>query len=124
MMRHVAFHAGVEREVVAVEVLLGNEAQYTFEVRAVGHAGVLERTQILIVEDMQVSVGHDLTQRALATVGFGVLLAGQPAEEIGGTVVERVRDEVVADARFAGCRVCGTVAIESKRHEDVAVLAS
>ena len=123
-MGHVAFHAGVERETVAVEVLLGDEAQYTFEVRAVGHAGVLERTQILIVEDMQVSVGHDFFEGTLATVGFGVLGTCEPTKEIGGFVVERIRNEMVADARFAGCRVCGTVTIESECHEDVAVLAS
>ena len=82
MAGHVTIHAGIEGceagrrvggEVVAVEVLLGDEAQYTFEVRAVGHTGVLERTQILIVEDMQVSVRHDFFEGALATVGFGML---------------------------------------------------
>ena len=54
-------------------------------------------------------------------VGLGVFRAREPTEEVGGLVVERIWDEMVADAVFTGCRVCWTVTIECKRHEEMAV---
>ena len=69
-------------------------------------------------------VTDHLTQCSLPPVGFGVLLTGEPAQEIGWAVVEFVGDEMVANADvgfavLAGVR--GAFAVESERHEDVAV---
>ena len=36
----------------------------------------------------------------LSSVGFGVLLACEPAEEIRGLVIQRVRNQMMTDARF------------------------
>jgi len=81
-----------------------------------------------------VHIGQDFPQSTLPAVGFGVLLTGEPTEEIGRAVVEFVGDEMVAEilctlviallggghsSRLSGGR-SGARTIESKRHEDVA----
>ena len=69
-------------------------------------------------------VREDFAQGTLAPVGFGVLRTSQPAEEVGGTIVEFVGDEMVANTNvfFASLLVgeCWPRPIESERHEDVA----
>lgn len=73
---------------------------------------------------MEISIGDDGLECALPAVGDTMLGAREPAEEIGGLVIQRIGDEMMTDARFAGCRVYGTFSIESERHEDVAVFAA
>ena len=71
-----------------------------------------------------VHVRQNAFQFALAAVGFVVLLTREPAEQIGRAVVEFVGDEMMddADVGFAVLvRVGGAFAIESKRHNVVAV---
>ena len=96
--------------------------EFEIEDLAAGGAGVLEEA-VFLVRD-RVHVGKDGTEGTLTAVGFGVLGTREPAEEVRGTVVERVGDEMMTDARFAGCRVHRTVTIESQCHEDVAALAT
>ena len=49
-----------------------------------------------------------------------MLLTCEPAEEVGGLVIEFVWDEMMTDTRLSGSGVCRTVAKESERHEEVA----
>ena len=81
-------------------------------------AGILEPTMFLVRDRMHVR--QHLTQGALAAVGYGMLGTSEPAKEVGRTVVERIGDEMMTDADFAGCRVDRTISEESKRHENVA----
>ena len=81
----------------------------------------------MVVVGEGVHVGQDLAQGALPPVGFGVFLTGEPAEEIGRSVVELVRNEMVANADvgfavFVGKRRSRTNPREC--HERVAALAA
>ena len=104
--------------------------EFEIEDLAAGGAGVLEEA-VFLVRD-RVHVGKDGTEGTLTAVGFGVLGTREPTEEVGRTVVERVRDEVMADTdvrapfqtfplKGQGCVFkCGSLAIESQCHEYVA----
>lgn len=96
----------------------GNECELSFELLARHRTRVLEFSQPLVGEGMQ--VGHTLTQGTLSPIGFGVLLTREPAKEVGRLVIEFVWDKMMTDTRLSGIGVCRTVAIESKRHKEVA----
>ena len=67
---------------------------------------------------------HGLSDEALAPISLGVLFAGEPAEEVSGTVVEFVRNDVMddADVSQAGFEADKqrSVAVERESHEMMA----
>ena len=85
----------------------------------------MEITQGGVVELVKIT---DLAFEDLpSAVGFAVCRAIEPAEEVGRLVVEGIIDEMVyfSDVRITVLAdVDRSGAIESERHEDVAVLAS
>ena len=100
----------------------GELLQLEFENFSASGARVLEVAMPLIRDG--VHVGQDFAQGTLSAVGFGVFGTSKPTEEVGGTVVESVRNEMVTDTYvlFASLWVgeCWPRPIESERHEDVA----
>lgn len=75
----------------------------------------------------RLKVAEDFFQRSLPAVGFAVLFPGQPAEQVSGSVVEFVVEEVVADAyirRTVPTPIQRSRTIESERHEKMAGLAA
>ena len=68
---------------------------------------------------MEIAVWYDFLEGTLTSVGFGVLGTCEPAEEVGGTIVKTVGDEVVADTDLAGSRVDRTRTIEGERHKEM-----
>ena len=84
----------------------------------------MEIPQPLVGEAMQIAFGHYLLERSLSPVRFGVFGTCQPAQQVGRTVVEDIRNQVMTDTNmcFAGFRIGegGTVTIESERHKDMA----
>ena len=101
--------------------------EFEIEDLAAGGARVLEEA-VFLVRD-RVHVGKDGTEGTLTAVGFGVLGTREPAEEVRGTVVERVGDEMMTNAdvrapfltfplKGQGCVFKrGSRAIESERHK-------
>ena len=118
------FFGGESEWIDAVEVLTCDFVEFGFESLAGHGSWVLEFTQPLVGEQTQFTVGYDFFEGTLTTVGFGVLGTCEPAKEVRRFVIQRVGNEVMADARFAGCRVYGTFAIESERHEKMAVFSA
>lgn len=135
-MRHVAGHALVEGEVVAGEVLVSEGSKFGLELLAGHGSRVLELTQPLVGKETEITVRYDFFEGTLTPVGFHVLGTREPTEEVGGLIIQRIGDEVMTDTdvrapfltfplKGQGCVFKrGSRAIESKRHEDVAVLAS
>ena len=76
MMAHIAFHALVEGEVVAIEALLRESSKFGLELLTGHGSRVLELTQTLVGKQMQVSVRYDLFEGTLTPVGFVMLCAG------------------------------------------------
>ena len=88
-------HDGVRID--AVEVLVADGGEFLLEEFAGHRTRVLEITQAFVGEDGQVAVGDYFAEGTLTSVGFGVLLAGQPAEKVGRAVVQRIGNEMVTN---------------------------
>ncbi len=100
----------------------GNECELSLKLLARHRTRVLEFSQPLIGESVE--VGHTLTQIFLPPIGLFVFLTRQPTEEIGGTVVLQVRDEMMTMSFIfsAGFGVGENRArtVMSKRHSTMA----
>ena len=111
-------------EVVVVEALFADFGEFELEVLAGGDTRVLEPSQPLVGNAVEVTAVHGLTQGALASVGFEVFGTGEPAEEVGGTVVLEIAGQMMAKAFvfLSGFRVnkYRTRSIMRKRHGAVA----
>ena len=98
-----------------------------FEV-SIGHrARVLEFTQDGIIEAVEIAVGDGLFDEALASVRLGVFFAGEPAEEVGGFVVEQIRDEMMTDTDVGFAVLVFenlTFTVKSKSHEHMTCLGA
>ena len=90
----------------------------------IGHgARVLEFTQDGIVEAAEISVGDDGFESTTAVIGYTMLLTRKPAEEVLRTVVERIFDEMVAEAEIGitfTVNKSWPLTIEDFTHEDMA----
>ena len=60
-------------------------------------ARVLQSGKPFVGEDMQVTVGHYLTQRTLPRVRHSMLLAREPAQQIVDTEVQRLLNQMMDD---------------------------
>ena len=140
-MGHVAGHAGIEGceagrrvggEGVAGEVLVSEGSKFGLELLTGHGSRVLELTQPLVGKETEITVRHDFFEGTLTPVRFGMLGTGQPTEEVGGLIIQRIGDEVMADTdvrapfqtfplKGQGCVFKrGSRAIESKSHEQMA----
>ena len=83
-----------------VDVLQVDRA-YLVEFAVKGHIGrdarVLQLGKPFVGEDMQVTVGHYLTQRMLPRVRHSMLLAREPAQQIVDTEVQRLLNQMMHD---------------------------
>lgn len=108
---------------VAVETILTEEIEFALEVRIGERTRVLEITQTLVGEEMQITVRDDGFEGALAAVGDTMLFAREPAKKVGGAIIEFVGDEMVTIAAIWFARFlvneCRSLAIESDRHDDM-----
>ena len=101
--------------------------EFEIEDLAAGGARVLEEAVFLVGN--RVHVGKDGTEGTLTAVGFGVLGTREPAEEVRGTVVEFVGNEMMTNVRgslfyHSYFRLVRTFAVESQCHEDVASVSA
>ena len=90
----------------------------------IGHrTRVLELTEDVVIEAVEVAIRDKFFQGTTAVVRFAVFGSREPAEEIFHAVVERIFDEMMADAvvRFAILvKEDFSFAIEDLTHNDMA----
>ena len=71
---------------------------------------------------MEVSIGDNGLEGALAAVGDAMLGTCEPTEEIDGLVIQRIGDEMMTDTDVGFSFAVGesrSFAVESKSHENV-----
>ena len=73
MVGHVTGLAGVEGEIVMVEVQSLEGSEFGFELLTGHSSRVLELTQTLVGEQMEISIRYDLFEGTLTAVSFHVL---------------------------------------------------
>ena len=70
---------------------------------------------------------YGLFDEALSAVSLGVFFAGEPAEEVGGFVVEQIRNEMMTDTDVGfAVRVISnlTFTVERNSHEHMTCLGA
>ena len=103
--------------------LLADLLQFGLEVGIGEGARVLEVAQAGIGEDVEVSVGDECFEGSAAVIGFVMLCAGEPAQEIFRAVVQKVFDEMMTDADIGltiSVEECRSVTVEDLAHEGMA----
>jgi len=123
MAGHFVEHDFVGGTRVAVETIFTEEVEFALEIGIRHRAGILEFAQPFVREEMEVTIWDDGLEGALAVVCDAMLLAGEPAEEIGRTIVEQVWNEMMTDTDVGFSFVVGegrSFAIESHCHRHVA----
>ena len=90
----------------------------------IGHrTWILKLTEDGIIKAVEVAIGDNFFQGTTAVVRFAVFGSREPAEEIFHAVVERIFDEMVADAVVGFAILVKedfSFAIEDLTHDDVA----
>lgn len=95
-MGHVGEHEVVGGAGVDAVVLGTDRFEFALEV-GIGHrAGVLEFAQTLVGKEIEITIWDDLFEGSLAGIGDTVLLTSEPREEVRRSVVEFIRNKMVA----------------------------
>jgi len=127
MVGHVGEHEVVGGAGVAVVVLGTDRFKFALEV-FIGHrAGVLEFSQTLVGEEIEVTIGDEGFEGTATVIGFVVLRVREPAEEVLRTVVERIIDEVMTVTEIGFSFAIDedfSFTVENLAHKDVAGLVT
>ena len=123
MVGEFVVHLGFDIDLT--EVFDADGFEFGLELLVGEGARVLKLAQTVVGEAIEVAVRDDRLQGTAPFVSFAVFGSGEPTEEVLRTVVERVFDEVMADAviRFAfTVDECRAFAVEDLAHDDVATI--